>query len=306
LQSHATAPAAPVAALTVPVHAPAAAPGPRHRWPLLHLAARSFGLAFRLLPRRFRFAAAVLASRVLVPLIRRTAAYREQSGQRIDTAREISLFRVMESLTASGTLFDPVLRVEGMHHLVEAVRGKTGVLMAGPHSMLSLLVLRRIHDLGWPQTVISPTTLRATGTREDLPCLAPSPAFLITVRSVLRSGGLVCAMLDRGEPRPRRLIAFDTAQGPVRVADAFIPLALRCGARVVFLGTRMRGRHVAVRFAVPSPASDTAEQVTADFVEFVREHVASHAENGPAAAPKPAPAAGEPRRARKRAPAGVA
>jgi hypothetical protein len=213
---------------------------------------------------------------------------------------------VLESLTASGTLFDPVLHIEGMEHMVEAVRGKTGVLMAGPHSMLSLLVLRRIHDLGWPQAVISPTTLRAMGRREDLPCLAPSPTFLITVRSILRSGGLVCAMLDRGEQRPRRIIAFDTAQGPVQVADAFIPLALRCGARVVFLGTRVRGRHVAVRFALPSPAAETAEEVTADFVEFVREHVASHGEERPAAAPKPVPAPAEPRLRPRRETAGAA
>ncbi|HET9982149.1 MAG TPA: hypothetical protein VFQ38_01115 [Longimicrobiales bacterium] len=250
---------------------------PRHRWPLLHLAANALGLSLRIVPRRHRFGAASLVARALRPLLARTTLYREQLRHRVDSLPEIALFRVLDALTRTGTRFDPVMTIDGGEALQAALQSGRGVLVVAPHAMLTTLIVRRLHDMGCaPEVVSADPGMRIDGTRLPARTIQPSPAFLLAVRSRLRAGGVVCAMIDRGEPSEGRTVEFATPGGPVLVADALVRLAVRCGARVVFTTFRLdeRGRVVAALASPDAASSGSPEAILGDFAAFVRTHVA--------------------------------
>lgn len=250
---------------------------PTHRWYFFHVAGRCFALLMRLVPRRRRFGAAVMLARAAAPLLRRTQAYKEQRKINVDGASDIVLFFVLEALTKNGTEFDPLIAAGGYERLERALASGRGVLLVAPHTALSLTTLRFLHDAGLePVTVAADPRMRLSGTRVTAQTMQPSRTFLVEVRSRLRRGGLVCAMPDKREHQEGRTIEFTTAKGRVIIAPALMRVAARCGAEVVFLETHFEGRSIVANFAAPAPESaGSAERITADFVEFVRVHVAA-------------------------------
>src|SRR5215213_7572379 len=120
-----------------------------------HLLSRAIALKLWAVPRRYRFRAAALLARVLTPLVRRTSWYRAQRQLRIDGDREIALYYVLEIMTNSGALFEPVLHVEGAEVLSDALKGEQGVLLVAPHALLSQLIVRYLYDRGDVPTIVS-------------------------------------------------------------------------------------------------------------------------------------------------------
>jgi lauroyl/myristoyl acyltransferase len=230
----------------------------------------------RAVPRRFRFSAAVMAARVLSPLIRRTDTYREQRQLRMDGILEIALQRALDSMTRHGTPFDPIHPYIGTEKLQAAMRSGQGILLAAPHAMLSYLVLRHIHDLGGAATSIAgDPRFRVLGTNIPATAIRPSPTYLLDVRNRLRRGEIVGAMLDRDAGTPRHTVEFETAAGPVIISDALIRLAVRCNAQVVFTTARFERGRVIGYLDVPEPTSASAEEITQDFIRFVQTHVSA-------------------------------
>jgi lauroyl/myristoyl acyltransferase len=238
----------------------------------VHAAERCFAAAMRLVPRRHRFAAAVLVARAAVPVFRRTGAYRVQDKMGFDSPREISLHFVLNALTRKGTKFDPVIDVEGYEKFERAHAAGKGVLVIGPHAALTLLMIRLFYDRGLDPVVVSPDPLmRVVGTDVTARTVQPSPTFLVKTRSRLRRGELVCAMPDRAEHHGERTVEFATANGRVIVAPALTQVAARCGAEVVFTEVHMEGRGLAGTIATPSAASaGVGDAIVEDFMEFVR------------------------------------
>lgn len=235
----------------------------------VHAAERCFAAAMRLVPRRRRFAAAVLVARAAVPLFRRTEAYRVQERIGFDGPHEIALHFVLNALTRKGTRFDPVIAVKGFEEFERAYAAGKGVLVIGPHAALTLLMIRLFYDRGLDPVVISPDPLmRVGGTDVTARTVQPSPTFLVKTRSSLRRGELVCAMPDRAEHHGARTVEFATANGHVIVAPALTQVAARCGAEVVFTEVHVEGRGLAGTIATPSAAS--ADAIIKDFMEFVR------------------------------------
>jgi hypothetical protein len=235
----------------------------------VHAAEFCFAKAMLVVPRRYRFAAAVLAARAAVPLFRLTPAYREQELIGFDSPHEIALHFVLNALTRKGTRFDLSISVKG-YEVFERARAKgRGVLVVGPHQALTLLLVRHFYERGLDPVVITPDPrMRAGGTCVTVRTLQPSPTFLVSTRSILRRGQLVCAMPDRAEHQGRRTVEFATARGRVIVAPALMQLAARCGAEVIFTEVHLEGRALVGTIAAPSAAS--ADVIIKDFMEFVR------------------------------------
>jgi hypothetical protein len=245
-----------------------------HQWHLLHRAAMATAMTFRLLPRRRRFAAAQSLARAAGPFFRGTGAYRAQQQANIDGAAEIALHFVTNALTVNGTVFDPVVGIEGYDEFRRLCRGGRGVLLVQPHAVLTHLQFRIFHDDGLdPVGVNADRHMRIAGTTIPAQPLVPSRTFLVRARSLLRDGRLVCAMLDRGEHSADRTVEVETANGPVIVAPALLQVACRCQARVAFTEVHVDRRRVVGRIVLAS--SDSAEGLTREFGDFVRTHVAA-------------------------------
>jgi len=249
----------------------------RHKWPLFHFAGCVFAVGMRLVAQRHRFRLALLFARAIVPVVRRTEAYRLQRACKIDGDIEIALHLVLSVLTKTGVAFDPLFVVSGYDELRKAHAGGQGVLLICPHATLSLLLPRLLHNQGLQAIVIAADPLtRIGGTSKLAHVLQPSPTFLVTMTALLRGGRIVCAMPDRAEHHPRQTVQFETAAGPIIIAPALMRVAARCGARVVFSEMHVEGHAIGAAFIAASAADDpSADVITADFIEFVRAHINS-------------------------------
>ena len=223
-----------------------------------------FAVAMRLVPRRYRFGAALFVSRAATPLLRLTDAYRKQELIGFDGPREIALHFVLNALTRNGARFDPIVEVRGLAELERACAAGTGVLVLGPHAALTLLMIRLFYDRGLDPVVITPDPgMRVAGTTLKVRTVQPSPTFLVKTRGGLRRGELVCAMPDRAEHHGARTVEFVTADGRVIVAPALMRVAARCGARVIFTEVHTEGGsvvgsiHAPDRFGIYAAAWNT-------------------------------------------------
>src|SRR5688572_22817415 len=159
----------------------------------------------RIVPRKFRFDAAMFMAATIVPFFRRTEAYREQEVKGFHNPREIALHLILNALTKNSTAFDPKITVEGLDYLVQAYQRGKGVLVIGHHAALTLFMIRLFYEAGFNPVVITPNhDFRVAGTLVTARTVQPSATFLVKLRSSLRRGGLVCAMPDRAEHQGRR------------------------------------------------------------------------------------------------------
>jgi len=227
----------------------------------------------RIVPRRFRFATALLLARVTIPLFRSTAAYREQWIKNFHRPDEIVLYLMLNALAKNGTRFDLEIAVTGYQHFERAYAKGKGVLVTGHHAALTLLMIRFFYDEGFEPVVITPDDgLRVPGTSVVAETIQPSPVFLVQLRNKLRAGKLVCAMPDRAEHHAGRTIEFATPAGAVIVAPAIIEVAARSVAEVLFTEVRVaRGRLVATIAAPATSSAGVAPALIADFISFVRD-----------------------------------
>jgi lauroyl/myristoyl acyltransferase len=235
-----------------------------------------FALIMRLVPRKFRFDAALLLAWTIVPLFRRTGAYREQEIKGFHDPHEIALHLILNALTKNGTAFDPRIAVNGFDYFAQAYARGKGVLVIGHHAALTMFMVRFFYETGFNPVVITPDDhLRVAGTLVTARTVQPSATFLVKLRSSLRRGELVCGMPDRAEHHGRRTIEFATPAGQVILAPAIIQIAARCDAEVLFTEVRAHGRRLLATITAPASASrGDSVALTEDFISFVREQTA--------------------------------
>jgi lauroyl/myristoyl acyltransferase len=244
---------------------------PERRRLLIRAAEFCFAAALRLAPRRFRFGAVLMLTSAVLPLLRRTVAYRMQAEMGFDGPREIALHFMLNALTRNGARFDPVINVKGYEEFERAYAAGKGVLVIGPHAALTLLMIRHFYDRGLDPVVVSPDPrMRVGGTGVTVRTVQPSPTFLVKTRSRLRGGDVVCAMPDRAEHHGVRTVEFATARGRVIVAPALMHVAARCGARVIFTEVHAEGR-AALAGTIHAPeATSSGEAIAEEFMEFLQ------------------------------------
>jgi lauroyl/myristoyl acyltransferase len=237
---------------------------------------------------------------VLTPLARRSSAYRALTRiSPVILPADYSLHRVLDTLTRGGTSYPLRVRVEGREVVDEAIARGRGVLIASPHAPLCVPVLAWLDDRAFPIEAVAASDFAwvSGSDARRVPTLARGPGMMIRVRTRLREGRTVWAMIDRTDPRERRLVRFDTHRGPFMVSDALVKVAVRCGAEVVFLSARADPEHgICASFAAPRPGSaGSVEHITADFADFVRDSIrntapAKAAATSPSLALAPSPA----------------
>lgn len=230
-------------------------------------------MAMRIVPRRYRFAMALLLARVTIPVFRSTAAYREQWIKNFHRPDEIVLHLLLNALAKNGTRFDLEIDATGYQHFERAYAKGKGVLVTGHHAALTLLMIRFFYDRGLEPVVITPDDrLRVPGTCVAAKTIQPSPVFLVRLRNALRAGKLVCAMPDRAEHHAGRTLEFATPAGPVIVAPAIIEVAARSGAEVLFTEVRVARRRLVARIVAPAAVSaGITPGLIADLISFVRD-----------------------------------
>lgn len=227
-------------------------------------------LAFRLLPRSWRFRAAVRFSRLVRPIVARTNAYANRRRLMTDSLGETSLDLILTELTRRGLEFDPVIEIDGIEHSLERADGPC--LVAGAHTMLNTLYSRYLYDNNVAHGAITAQDMCYRGTRVPVDAIVPSPAFFFEVRRRLRQGVSVCGLLDRDAPG-RRMSEFETVGGKLVLSHALLQLALRMNVRIIFFGTRMRDDDRIVTTLRPAEAT-TVEGVAAELAQFVDQLVA--------------------------------
>ncbi len=231
------------------------------------LAKKLFGLAMRAVPRGGRFAVAMLLASAAAPLVRRSDLFRGVRRYPFNSARDVALHVVLAVLNRSGIGFEPRLRFEGLEKLDAARAAGRGLLLVGPHTHLTSLAVRHLHDSGYGMTVVTMGPVaRRVGSRTALPVIPLSPHFLLEVREALLAGGMVFAMIDRVKPVAGMTVPVETAAGTVHVADALVRLAARCGVGVAFIASRREGRGVACTLDVPA----AGEEAAGGLVRFLR------------------------------------
>lgn len=227
-------------------------------------------IAFRVIPLRLRYRAAFVVARCLEFFIERTQVYETRKVLLHDNLRETAIDLVLDQLTRNGTEFDPILEVEGAESLRCMGHGPT--LVIGVHTMLSMLFVRFVHDLGLDIRIITAVPrYRVPGTRKLARVLCPSPALLFDVRRGFRNGETLGAMIDRLNP-DRRSSQFQSAAGSLTLSNTLIRLAVRHHANIIFIATKLNEHSKGVmRLARPQPSSVGADDIVSDFAQFVDE-----------------------------------
>lgn len=253
-------------------------------------------LAMARVPRRHRFSVSLLLARAATPFARRAGMFTGRRRWPLNSALTVSLDVVLSELLRSGIGFDARVFLAGLERLDEAAADGRGVLLIGPHTLLTRMAVRRLHERGYPVTAV--TSFDAPP-ESSLPVIRRSPHFLLAVRDELARGRIVFAMVDRASAMPGITTAVETAMGTVHVADPLIHLAVRCGARVAFIVSRLHGGTIQARIEASGSASDDAAATRQRFIRFLQRYAAELAgtaaprtgsrgrEGAPAALPAP-------------------
>jgi hypothetical protein len=234
---------------------------------------RAGGVAARALnavPRHYRFDAARIVARSIEPVLRRTTLYKTWPSP-YDGVRELSLYGVMTLMDRQRVAFDPALRLPGVELLHDDLRRGRGVLLLGLHQSLATLFPRYLHDIGCtPLIVAASPTFPLVGAATSAPALQSSASLLVRVRSQLRAGGVVCAMLDVGG---RESIAVDTAAGHIGLNHAWMRVAWLCQASILFVWARMERKRIAITLSRPAYAPDAPVD---EVIDAVVSHACAH------------------------------
>jgi hypothetical protein len=226
--------------------------------------------ALSVVPYRCRFDAARVVARAIEPVLRRTTLYRTWLTP-FDGVRELSLYGVMTLMDRQRVRFEPRLRLPGVELLHDDIGRGRGVLLLGLHQSLATLFPRYLHDIGCtPLIVAASPSFPIVGTATSAPALQSSASLLVRVRSQLRAGGVVCAMLDVGG---RESVAVDTRAGQVGLNHAWMRVAWRCRASILFVWAHVEREEIVISVSRPAYAENASVD---EVIDAVVTHACAH------------------------------
>lgn len=236
--------------------------------------------ALRGVPRSWRFQAALWSARLLAPVIRTTAPYRERRTMLIDGPVEIALYLILAGLVRHGIDFELRLRVLNFERFEAAVRSGRGVLLISPHGVFGLAFLRYLDERGYHASVVSPFAKPDYPLAPKVPVqvITPGRSFLFEVRERFRKGEVVGAMIDRAEAVEGHTFPVEVRDGTLHLASALIHVAENAAAEVIFLRSWVEDNAIVIELASPSSSpKGGAESIARDFAQFIQRHVSTGA-----------------------------
>jgi hypothetical protein len=163
--------------------------------------------------------------------------------------------------------FDPALQVElaGIGCLPPP---GTGFLLLGPHTMLSTLFMRTLDGSGHTAWATAAEGARLQGAQRQARVLLPSPTLPLRVRSKLREGCVVFAMIDRGKDETHT-VRCELSTGPIRISSGLFRLGLATRTPMIYLATRIERDTVVCRLRPADPAARDLPSLLDDFASFL-------------------------------------
>ena len=238
--------------------------------PVLQVLAHVTGDAFRILPKKTRFAAARRIALLIAPLLKRTRYYAARPSL-LDGAREEALRMVLRTMTRARVEFDPDVHIVGR----ELVDGPP-VLIVSAHFLLDSAMSRWMFDAGRQFTVslAGPREpMYYCGTTVPLPHHYAGPMLFLQLRRALAAGHIGFVAVEESEPH-ENWEEVETAAGRRYVSPAVFAFVARTGTPIVFGATYLspEGR-LTVTYEKPRAAD--AEGLMAEFCDFLRRHAAA-------------------------------
>ncbi|HEU4889847.1 MAG TPA: hypothetical protein VFV49_18330 [Thermoanaerobaculia bacterium] len=239
--------------------------------PLLQLFAHLAGTAFRILPRKKRYAAARRIALMVAPLLVRSG-YIERRPSLLDGPREEALRMVLRTMTRARVEFNPEVEVRGG----DLIAGRAVLIVSG-HFLLNIHMSRMLFDAGRRFTAIlggprEPMYYFGTTVPIDFH-YADSNVFLRMRQTLSEGSGVGFAIAELGT-RQENWIEVRTVAGPRYVSKAAFAFAARTRTPVVFGATYLNpeGR---VTITYEEPQATDGEGLTAEFCEFLTRHAAA-------------------------------
>lgn len=228
------------------------------------MAGRLFRGVVRVIPRRHRFRAAHAIARVVPGGVLPRTVWRCAA----EPVRDLVLWHNLKLLDRAGFPYDAPLSVGGLAELDEATAAGRGVMLVGPHTRLTQLIVRHLRTAGRDVVAVG-SAARAPGDpgRPVVPRIVVSPYFLVAVREALAQGRVVFAMIDHEAAVAGKTVPISLPGGNLHVSDALLRLAARCDARTLFIASRGTADGISCTIAAPRPGAGLPE-----FSRFVREH----------------------------------
>ena len=207
---------------------------------------------------------------MFLPLLSLTRVHRERYARGIEGREEIALDLILMMLDRHGTKFDPDIVLSGDAYAKETLLTNVPVLLTGAHTMLSMIILRVLLDAGRESVTVSVAPILIAGAQQYARIVNPGPSTLLQVRSLLRQGLIVGALVDREDPEERHVVHVDTAGCTLHINVSLLRVAAAVNARVLFLGTRIDEQdRVVIHLEVAK--STTAEGVLEELIEYLQE-----------------------------------
>ena len=212
--------------------------------------ARIMAALFALIPRRRRFAAAIVLCRVFTPFLGTWLRRRAGRGLWCSTPFDESMRLVMRALADGGTLFDPPFVVDA------ATPIESRALYLSGHFPINAFVVRWMHDEGIEMAVlksfpeIDPCVW---GTRHHSDAVEDTPALFVKLLRRIEAGRPALMLIDNDSPPA---VAFESKYGNGHVSTQAFAFAQRFAIPTYFCSARSdrNGRPVVtVRRIDPEP-----------------------------------------------------
>lgn len=238
---------------------------------IAQLFAHLAGDAFRILPRRKRFAVASRIAMMIAPWLRRSSYY-DRRPSLLDGPREESLRMMLRCMTRARVEFDPTVIVHGREHLQDGA-----LIVVSGHFLLNVTLSRVLYDAGRLLTMVlgmPREPIYYFGTTKPISFRYSAPQLFLQLRTFLAREEVVFITVEQTIRQDAEWIEVETSEGMRYVSPAAFAFAAKTGIPLVFSATHVdeQGR---IHLTIEKPLSREPAEMAAEFCDFLKKRVAA-------------------------------